>query len=120
MNPKVPKALPWQSAFLGHISSLFQSKIELCRIRVSVGAHITFKKPFAGNNSKSIKGSILLVKVANTSWLVKGLSLSPFYFLTSLLTQGPSSVQSHTVATCQISSPFLKPGVISWQECTRG
>lgn len=56
--------------FLGQIISLFQSKIKLYMVRILVGAQIAPTEPFARNNAESVKGGLLLVKVANRLRLV--------------------------------------------------
>lgn len=107
----------WPSGFLGQVSSLSPSKIELYIIGVLVGVRITSNKSFAYNNTNSINSGISLVKAANRPWLMwkVGLESSPptHYFQKSLLTQGLSFVLSHSATT------FSKTWSDWWPECTK-
>lgn len=53
VNPKKPEALPGRVDSWDR-SAIFQSKSELFMLRISVGAHVTFKKPFAGRHAESV------------------------------------------------------------------
>lgn len=115
--------MPWQRGHLGHISSLFQSKIELYIVRILVGAHITPNKPSAWTNAKIIKGGVLLLRVTGPLslegcyWNPHAL---PLYFLKSLLTWGPSFYEPHRYHLSASCFLFLKCGVTRWLECPQG